>query len=97
MEFTEILKIVIFQTFQKLRKNDVKLKLQKLQKTCSNSKTDSKVWLKVQNAGPYKQPCLKAYPYLRKWPGCRLCLKVERRMEYPVPDTNFQGTESIIK
>ncbi len=38
--------------FPKLRKNDVKLELRKLPKTRSNSKTDSKVWLKVWNAGP---------------------------------------------
>ncbi len=42
----------LFQTFQELRKNDVQLELQKSQKTCSDSKTHSKVWLKVQNAGP---------------------------------------------
>jgi len=52
LEITEILEIGLFQTFQKLRKNDVKLELQKLQKTRSDSKTDSKVWLKVWNAGP---------------------------------------------
>ncbi len=51
-EFSEFLEIVLFRTFQKLRKNDVKLKLQKSWKTCSNLKTDSKVWLKVWNAGP---------------------------------------------
>jgi len=31
-EFTEISEIVLFRTFQKLQKNDVKLKLQKSQK-----------------------------------------------------------------
>jgi len=44
----EISEIVLFQTFQKLRKNDVKLKLRKSQKT----RSDSKVRLKVRNAGP---------------------------------------------
>jgi hypothetical protein len=51
-EFTEILEIVLFRTFQKLRKNDVKLELRKSQKTCSDLKTDSKVRLKVWNAVP---------------------------------------------
>jgi len=46
-EFTEISEIVLFGTFQKLQKNDVKLELQKLRKTHFASKTDSKVWLKV--------------------------------------------------
>ncbi len=41
-----------FQTFQKLRKNDVQLEIQKSRKTRSDSKTDSKVRLKVGNAGP---------------------------------------------
>ncbi len=48
----EISEIVLFQTFQKLQKNDVKLKLWKSRKTRSDSKTDSKVRLKVRNAGP---------------------------------------------
>jgi len=52
LEFTEILEIVLFQTFRKLRKNDVKLEFRKSQKTRSDSKTYSKVWLKVRNAGP---------------------------------------------
>jgi len=51
-ECAEISEIVLFQNFQKLQKNDVKLKLRKSQKTRSDSKTDSKVWLKVWNAGP---------------------------------------------
>ncbi len=42
-----------FQTFQKLWKNDVQLKIRKSRKTRSDSKTDSKVWLKARNAGPY--------------------------------------------
>jgi len=44
------LEIVIFRTLQK---NDVKLEVRKSQKTRSDSKTDSKVRLKVRNAGPY--------------------------------------------
>jgi len=52
-ECSEILEIVLFQTFRKLRNNDVKLELRKSQKTCSDSKTDSKVRLKVWNAGPW--------------------------------------------
>jgi len=51
-EHSEISEIVFFQNFQKLQKNDVKLELRKLQKTHSDSKTDSKVWLKVRDAGP---------------------------------------------
>jgi len=51
-EISEILEIVLFRTFRKLRKNDVKLELEKLQKTRSDLQTDSKVGLKVQNAGP---------------------------------------------
>ncbi len=39
--------------FPKITKNDVKLELQKSQKTHSDLKTDSKVQLKVLNAGPY--------------------------------------------
>ncbi len=48
----EISEIVLFRTLRKLQKYDVKLELWKSQKTCSDSKTDSKVWLKVRNAGP---------------------------------------------
>ncbi len=51
---SEISEIVLFRTFQKLQKNDIKLELRKSRKTHSNSKTDLKVRLKVQNAGPYK-------------------------------------------
>ncbi len=51
-ESSEISEIVIFRN---LRKNDVKLELRKSRKTRSDSKTDSKVRLKVQNAGPYFQ------------------------------------------
>jgi len=50
-EHSEILEIVLFQTFQNLRKHDVKLKLRKSRKTRSDLK-DLKVRLKVQNAGP---------------------------------------------
>jgi len=48
---SEILEIFIFRTFRKLWKNDVKLELRKLWKTCSNSKTDSKVRLKFGMQG----------------------------------------------
>jgi len=50
-EILEISEIVLFQTFQKLQKNDVKFELWKSRKTCFDSKTDSKVRLKVRNAG----------------------------------------------
>jgi len=53
LKIPEISEIVLFRNFPKLQKNDVKLELQKLRKTRSDSKTDSKVWLKVRNAGPY--------------------------------------------
>jgi len=52
-EILEILEIVLFRTFQKWWKNDVKLELQKSRKAHSDLKTDLKVRLKVQNAGPY--------------------------------------------
>ncbi len=39
--------------YSKISENDVKLELWKSRKTRSNSKTDSKVWLKFWNAGPY--------------------------------------------
>ena len=48
----KILNFALFQTFQKVHKNDIKIELRKLQKTNSNSKTDSNVRLKAQNAGP---------------------------------------------
>ncbi len=51
-EILEISEIVLFRTFRKLLKNDVKLELWNSQKTRSDSKTDSKVRLKVWNAGP---------------------------------------------
>jgi len=35
--------------------NDIRLELRKSRKTHSDSKTDSKVWLKVWNAGPYNE------------------------------------------
>ncbi len=55
-EFTENSEIVLFRTFQKLQKNDVKIEIWKSQKTRSDSKTDLNVWFKVQNAGPYHFP-----------------------------------------
>ncbi len=51
-KLTKILEFVLFQTFQKLWKNDDKLELQKLQKTHSGSKTYSNVQFKARNAGP---------------------------------------------
>ncbi len=61
-EFTEISEIALFPTFRKLRKNDVKLKLRKSQKTRSDSKADLKVRLKVWNAGPY--PSAISQPFI---------------------------------
>jgi hypothetical protein len=52
-ECLEISEIVLFRTFQKLRKNDGKLEHWKSRKTRSDSKTNSKIRLKVWNAGPY--------------------------------------------
>ncbi len=57
-ECSEISEIVFFQNFRKLRKNDVKLELRKSRKTRSDSKTDSKVRIKVRNAGPYQHVVL---------------------------------------
>jgi len=51
-KFKENLEIVLFQTFQKLQKNDIKIEFWKSQKTRSDSKTNSNVWFKVRNAGP---------------------------------------------
>ncbi len=51
-ELTETSEFVQFQTFRKLRKNDIKIELRKSQKTRSDSKTDSNVRFKVWNAGP---------------------------------------------
>ncbi len=45
--FSRVLEKFDFRTFEKLQKNDIQLKIQKSQKTRSNSK----VWLKVWNAG----------------------------------------------
>jgi hypothetical protein len=39
-EFTENSEFVLFQTFQKLQKDDVKIKFRKWRKTRSDSKTD---------------------------------------------------------
>jgi len=36
-EFIEISEFVLFQTFRKLQKNDIKIEFWKSQKTCSNS------------------------------------------------------------
>jgi len=59
-EFTEILEIVLFWTFWKLQKNDVKIEFWKFRKTRSDSKTDTNVCFKVQNAGPtFYQPFCK--------------------------------------
>jgi len=52
-KFTENSEFVIFQTFQKLQKNHIKIEFQKTRKTCSNSKTNLNVWFRVWNAGPY--------------------------------------------
>ncbi len=59
--FLRVLELAIFgnfgncsiPNFPKSTTNDVKLELQKLRKTHSDLKTDSKVRLKVWNAGPY--------------------------------------------
>ncbi len=51
-KFLESSEIVLFQTFQKLQKNDVKIEFWKSQKTCSDSKTDSNVQFKAWNARP---------------------------------------------
>ncbi len=51
-KFTENSEFVLFQTFRKLRKNYVKIEFRKSRKTRSDSKTDSNVRFKVQNAGP---------------------------------------------
>ncbi len=42
-----------FQIFWTLQKNDVKIELQKLGKTCSDSNSDSNIRVQVLNAGPY--------------------------------------------
>jgi hypothetical protein len=51
-EFTVNWEFVLFRTFQKLRKNDIKIEFRKSQKTRSDSKTDSYVWFKVHDAWP---------------------------------------------
>ena len=51
-KFTEYSEFVLFRSFRKLQKNDIKIELRKSQKTHSDSKTVSKVQLKVRNAGP---------------------------------------------
>jgi len=45
-------KLFYSEISENYKKNDVKLELRKLRKTRSDLKTDSKVWLKVRNAGP---------------------------------------------
>ncbi len=52
--FPNIQNLRKIQNFQKLLKNDVKIEFRKSRKTRSDSKTDSNVWFKVRNAGPYK-------------------------------------------
>ncbi len=57
-EFTEISEIVLFRTFRKLQKNDVKLEIRKSQylKIAKNSfRLENRLYSLVQNAGPYKQ------------------------------------------
>ncbi len=51
-EITENSEFVLFQIFQKLRKNDVKIEFWKSQKTRSYSNSDSDIRVQVQNAGP---------------------------------------------
>jgi len=52
-KFTENLEFVLFQTFRKSQKNDIKIEVWKLRKTRTDLKTNSNVRFKVQNAGPY--------------------------------------------
>jgi len=49
---SEILEIILFQTFKNYEKMILNLNFGNPEKTRSNSKTDSKVRLKVRNAGP---------------------------------------------
>jgi len=51
-KLTKIQNLSYSKTFPKLQKNDIKLKLRKLQKTRYNLKTGLNVWFKVRNAGP---------------------------------------------
>jgi len=60
--FTENLEIVLFRTFQKLQKNDVKIKFRVSWKTRSDSKTKLNVRFKVRNAGPYIDCTVKKKP-----------------------------------
>ncbi len=50
--FMEYSEFVLFQTFLTLQKIDVKIELWKLRKTCSDSNSNSNIWVQVQNAGP---------------------------------------------
>jgi len=51
-EFTENSEFVLFQTFQKLRKNDIKIEFRKSRKTRCDSNSDSNIQVQVRNAGP---------------------------------------------
>ncbi len=48
--------IAFFHNFHFREKNDVQLISSRLAKTHSDSKLDSKFWIKVWNAGPYREP-----------------------------------------
>jgi len=50
--FMEYSEFVLFKTFLTLQKIDVKIELWKLRKTCSNSNSNSNIWVQVRNAGP---------------------------------------------
>ena len=52
-ELTENLEFVLFQTFQELQKNDVKIELRKSQKTHSDLNSNSNIRVQFRNAGPY--------------------------------------------
>ncbi len=41
-----------FELSENYKKNDVKIKLRKSRKTCSNPNSDSKIGVQVENAGP---------------------------------------------
>jgi len=58
-KFTENSEFVIFLTFRKLQKNDVKIEFWKLRKTGSYKKTYSNVRFKVWNAGLYQKGTTK--------------------------------------
>jgi len=50
---TEYSEFVLFQIFQKLQKNNVKIEFLFSQKTCSDSNSDSNIQVRVRYAGPY--------------------------------------------